>query len=384
MNEFSETIVSAPVVILAGAGASVPLAKATTEGFMDRVAGLPVRPELLRIFQRVRETCAPSEGVEAVDIEVVLDHLSACIQAGETFRGDPGFRAILFGKNPPQKDLDTLLAECAELREALLDEVVRHYGEVDEAAAGRLYRPLLAEIPRRLEVRALPLFTLNYDLAVESAAAALRVRIVDGVDRGRGVNRTWSPLQFHRVRASRSKTIALFKLHGSVSWCTDEQGTITEVVGLERDPRPLKHVLMYPSLQSKNLQGEPWSTAYGYLRACLNSAKVALIIGTSLRDAELVDALKSGVDRNPALALALLSPSADHEAFSDRLDVNPSRVAALALPFGGNLSHRYLAPAVCGLAAGRKTLLGRTISTRGTRGRSSTLALVREASLSAA
>jgi len=334
MTELSEAIVSAPVVVLTGAGASVPLGKATTEGFVERVAGLPLDQELLGIFRQVAAACAPSEGVQTVDIEVVLDHLARCIESGDALRRDPNFRAVLFGRNPPQMDIERLLKQYRDLREALLDEVVRHYGEVDGAAAARLYKPILVDVPQGLKAAALPVFTLNYDLAVEGAVDRLPVRLVDGLDRRRAVNRTWSAAQFHKVRASRSTTVALFKLHGSVSWCRDENGVISEVVGLHRDPPPCKHVLLYPSLRGKNLQGEPWSTAYGYLRACLGRAKVALIIGTSLRDAELVDALIAALAANPALRLVFVGPSSNHEEWARRVGVKPARVTAFAYRFG--------------------------------------------------
>jgi len=358
MAEFSEAIVSAPVVVLTGAGASVPLQKATTETFMERVAGLPLGDQLLRVFQSVREACAPSEGVETVDIEVVLDRLAACTEAGDTLGEDPNFRAILFRRHPPHKDLEALLKQYRDLREALLDEVVRHYGEVDEAAAARLYRRILVDLPKTLKVPALPVFTLNYDLAVEAARDGLRVRLVDGLDRRRTVNRTWSAAQFHKFRASRATAVVLFKLHGSVSWCRDEDGTIRELVGLHRDPPPFKHVVMYPSLRSKNLQGEPWSTAYGYLRECLGRARVAVIIGTSLRDAELVDGLRSALVDNELLTLVFVDPSRDHERWSQRLDVKASRVAAIAAPFGGSFVRAVLDGVVSAMAAARTSTAG--------------------------
>lgn len=360
MAEFSEAIVSAPVVVLTGAGASVPLGKATTEEFMERVAGLPLGDELLRVFQTVREACAPSEGVETVDIEVVLDQLAACVEAADVLQGDPNFRRILFERDPPQSRIEALVKQYRDLREGLLDEVVRHYGEVGEAAAARLYRPILVDLPKRLEAPTLPVFTLNYDLAVEAARDRLRVRLVDGINRRAVVNRSWSARQFHTFRGYKSSTVVLFKLHGSVSWCTDGAGTIREVAGLDRDPRPLKHVLLYPSLRSKNLQGEPWSTAYAYLRECLRHTKVAVIIGTSLRDAEVLGTLRSGLADNPTLTLVFVGPSCEHEQCARRVQTNPSRISALRMPFGDRRAARLLPRLVADLVAGRAEAAGRT------------------------
>jgi len=363
MSELSEAIVSSPVVVLTGAGASVPLGKATTEGFVERVAGLSLDQELLGIFQQVRAACAPSEGVETVDIEVVLDQLAACSESGETLRRDPNFGAVLFRRNPPQGEIETLLKQYRDLREILLDEVVRHYREVDKAAAARLYQPILVGMPQKLGAPTLPVFTLNYDLAVESATDALDVRLVDGVNRRPVVDRIWSAEHFHAFPGYKSTTIVLFKLHGSVSWCKDGEGTIREMVGLDRDPRPLKHVLMYPSLRNKDLAGEPWSTAYGYLRACLSRAKVAVIIGTSLRDTQLVDTLKSAFGENPALTLVFVGPSSDHQEWSRRLDLKPSRVAAIAASFEHEFTRLQALRLVSLIAAGKdERALGRTFA----------------------
>lgn len=362
MSELSEHIVSAPVVILTGAGASAPLGKATTEAFMERVVGLPLSDQVLRVFETVRKACTPSKGVQMVDIEVVLDQLAACVEATDALRGDASFRPILFDRNPPQRDIETLVKQYCDLREALLDEVVRHYGQVEKARAAELYRPLLVGIPKMLKVSTVPLFTLNYDLAVESATDALDLRLIDGVNRRPVVDRMWSAEHFHAFPGYKSTTIVLFKLHGSVSWCRDGEGTIREVVGLDRDPRPLKHVLMYPSLRNKNLAGEPWSTAYGYLRACLGRAKVAVIIGTSLRDAQVVDTFKSALGENPALALVFVGPSCDHEEWSRRLDLKPSRVAAIAASFEHEFTRSAALRAVSLIAAGKgERALGRTL-----------------------
>lgn len=337
-----DPIGKAPVLFLTGAGASVALGRYTSAQFVKeffdsaRVRQLDNRDSAIVQFTNTLRFKPET------DIEMILALLEENVIDGNRFRDDPEFvRRVLFGTTA---SLDPFIGMNRELRDALYAEIIDHFSAVESDKAGELYRPILLDFLDWFRQvpgvgPTIPFFTLNYDTAVEGAASALGLRLIDGLMPMRAaVERRWSRAPFETYAEQPDTTsIVLFKLHGSVLWgrsLRDGKEVISELtpmVGL--NPGPYKQAVIYPTLRSKPVREEPFRTGYRFLRTCLANAKVLFVIGCSLRDGEIQDSISDAMDDNGQLHLVAIAPDADHVRVAERTHCDPSRVAAVQQEF---------------------------------------------------
>lgn len=352
-----EAIASAKVVVLTGAGASVPLGLFTTRQFLEdfRVHDAPA------LSQQGLEAPLSYVMSEAVvgnfDIEVVLDLLERRRAAVELLLEDRRFV-----ENVLPNRLDAArkyVAEAEKIDAAIRHKVVEHYSSVEPALAAELYRPMLREFrawfTRIPELGyTLPLFTLNYDASVEVAANRLSnepaeqdgkqlpVRLVDGLAQSTdGAERRWGRKAFETyTESSMDLGVVLVKLHGSVRWGRDSRPGMRDLIvelapGVGRDPGRYRTAILYPTLAPKPVNDEPFRTGYRLLRACLRRTRFFVVIGCRLRDPELAAEIRDAMEENDGLHLVSVGPSVDHAAVCEALSLTSGRdrVAALKAEF---------------------------------------------------
>lgn len=319
-----------PFVLLIGAGASVPLGKKATVEFLEWLK----LPQQEVDYGLLSSICAQIEPTEELgikhDVEVVLDHLESLIAAGElleksgdaslvkrlekTSRGQTGPPLHPYG-SPLNLD------ENIRLREQIRDLIVKHYFEIDSEKAFKLYDPFFGSLGYAREL-AVPVFTTNYDLAIEKVHEhpETRFRLVDGFIRETGIPE-WRRSAYEDFRAfsitGRIGGVVLFKLHGSVDWVRTPSGAIQRVTSQERDPGQMRTVLIYPSRLKGELHDEPFRTNYAYLLARLLNAQVCVVIGFSFRDQGIVEELHQAIGLNKKLKLVIIDPNA--QAIKSRL-----------------------------------------------------------------
>ncbi len=352
-------IAGAKVVVLTGAGASVPLGRFTTRAFLDDFRHvdyrqLAVDAETKKVLDWVLQEAANNN----FDIEDVLDRLERRQGAldlleldgffqKEVLRADRRTRALQYG------------SILGQLSGAIRDKVIEHYSTVDADQAGDLYRPLFREFRSWFRQvpdlgYTLPVFTLNYDIAVELAAHKLSdtddasyfpedsppVRLVDGVTQGRdAAERRWSRAVFEGYEEDHDHLgVVLVKLHGSVRWGRRKRaGGADEIVelpaGLSRDPGQFETAVLYPTLAPKPVDLEPFRTGYRLLRACLRRTRLLIIIGTTLRDQEVVTELRDAVEENQDLHVVWVGPSVERETMQDLIGSGADRLSALRASF---------------------------------------------------
>lgn len=352
--QLPECITRSRIVFLTGAGASVPLGLPTTSGFLEHFieSALPKRlagaPEGLWRFARDRLTQR-----QPTDIEVVLQELEAVGTWSDRLAADlPFFQSAADGFRPTldksaisdsevngvadllARDLQSTFSEFAgwsrRLAEAIYDEVIICYGSVSSNRAADLYRGLLGALDQfdvTDPIRTLPFFTLNYDIAVEQAVDGLGLDLVDGFDR-RAAGRRWTPQAYQDyVERAESITVVLTKLHGSVRLGRNEAGELIELpAGTFRDPAPHRHALLYPTLGPKLLDEEPYQTNYSMLRACLMHAELLVVIGSTLRDAELNVLIRGCIAENDKLHLVVMALDVSGAEVAERIGCDAMRV----------------------------------------------------------
>jgi len=281
-----------------------------------------LEPRLGGLWAGLLRSCEVRWQTDVVDVEMILEHLRDMLESGDRVRRDQNLAGYLGGA-------ESVYEHYRWTEQRLCELVVEEYGEVDAAEAEALYRPLFEGLRARFGIVTLPVFTLNYDVAVESATGRLGVRLIDGTRHAHGRS-GWSPAEFHSYAPRDGYAVVLFKLHGSTTWAWDSDGSLVLLpFRTGRDPGALRHAVLYPYLEQKDLEREPFKTGYAYLKACLQRAKWLVIIGTSLRDEHLVRALQAALAANSGLAVALLDLSLDGSGLRKILGTSPWRITGI-------------------------------------------------------
>jgi hypothetical protein len=325
----NKLLTSFPVVIVTGAGASKWLGKATTYDIYDAGefrtwsdASAVGRLRQLRDFLQQQDPKDP------VDLEHLLDYVLELLLKFDALWAVPSFRSRL---NAAKEERDAY----SEAYEQALDFMVDYYGNVDRRAAAALYGPFLDGLRAIPGSSIIPLFTLNYDEAVELAIDELPTYgRLDGFREGHPP--VWSRDVFERFDAPAGgrTEVALFKLHGSVSWTRrDGSDRIEKTVSVPRRRPGRTHVVLYPTRLDKAIDQEPFATAYQYFEEALGNARLAVFIGTSFRDAEVRKVIKRASDRPKPFTLMAVGPSVSTRDVASRTVLPRERVRAVTMSF---------------------------------------------------
>jgi hypothetical protein len=166
--------------------------------------------------------------------------------------------------------------------------------------------------------RSVVVFSTNYDRVVEVVCEACGITASDGF----GSN--WTHPVVNWNGRFEQHGLKLAKLHGSVTWYA-EHGT-AEFVRLDRayalaDPdltlarggRQLRPLMIIPTLEKETLT-QPYGFLAQHLASTLASIRLLIVLGSSLRDQHLVNAIDYQRDR---LAVLVLGRGA--RATADRL-----------------------------------------------------------------
>ena len=133
-----------------------------------------------------------------------------------------------------------------------------------------------------------PVFTTNYDFALEHVAAEKGIQIEDNFVR-EGLRRVWNP----GVHFPAGNTLTLIQVHGSVTWYADGHGAVEKI----RNPTDMNSVganvekkLIFPT-RPKGVYDPHFFPLYSHFLTVLSDAELLLIAGHSLRD----DYLRAGI-----------------------------------------------------------------------------------------
>lgn len=174
---------------------------------------------------------------------------------------------------------------------------------------------------RRVRDQRLRVFTTNYDLCFEQAAAELGGVALDGFSFT--APRRYDPRFFgydiiRRPRAGDDLghylegVFLLYKLHGSVNWARRQDGTIHE----QDNPAPADACLIYPAIgkyQQSFVQPHLESMAQ-YLAAVREPSTCVLAVGVGFNDDHLAEPLLAAVESNPHLRLIVVNRGAKTKA----------------------------------------------------------------------
>lgn len=209
----------------------------------------------------------------------------------------------------PDSELKSFIEDC----EAEIVSACRFLDPGTSLPAHQTFLRRVARRPARLPRT--QLFTTNYDLAFETAAAATGFVIVDGFSYA--TPRTFDGSNFDidfavrdRERAASAvewvpNVLHLLKLHGSVDWMPVGGG------GVVRSEEPDKPLIIYPRSTKFELSyQQPFLELMARYQASLRRADTGLlVVGSGLADRHLAEPLVAAVRANPRFAAMVVSPS---------------------------------------------------------------------------
>jgi hypothetical protein len=295
------------LVLLLGAGASAEAGVPTTVHFVDEF--LKAHSEDAALEDMVSKMRKNDPGT---DVEALLRVLNVLSQR-ETMPES------LFLE--PVKGLAST-QQLARWRD-LLELFIRQRCFVPSSKVSYLepLRQLVANYQGPLDV-----FTVNYDTSIEVFCLTRDIRFSNGF---RG---SWQPEIFKEEEAG----LRLYKIHGSVTWWSTDQGIIVEIPVKIENPE----TQLYYGAKARTLNIYPYEATKGVpspavdllplLREKLLSADLLVSVGYSFRDAEIRTIVLDALRVNKGLALVLIGPSA-YPIFEEKLRFASSGVESSAV-----------------------------------------------------
>jgi hypothetical protein len=295
-----------------------------------------------KLAARSRHVCAllgagAARACGLPDVARLEKNVAAQLTGGQA----AAFKDLLVGRNLEQglsrlrrihalvqgsaQTVDGLTGDAAqELDRAICREIV---AELDLAKAD--LEPMLmfaAWVARADYHLPLEIFTVNYDLLIETALEKLRVPYFDGF-----VGAFRAPFRTDLVEAAPADAgswlpsflARLWKLHGSVSWEWDEQG---EVVRLGRAVEDTEAAAIYPSdMKYDESRRVPFVVLHDRLRRALNHPETLMIVtGYSWSDDHLNEVIFEAARHRQRSEIVAFAHSAIPDVLAERAETMPN------------------------------------------------------------
>ncbi len=301
----NKAILDSPVILFLGAGASAPLGKPMMAEFVDKISKTMRTDGQREMLQYLRE-------FRGDDLEAILGELDTIINLDYAVQVDAQTK---IGTQWLPVALERKTAQS--LRTALKHAIIREYRNVDESKTISIYEPLFNLIFNQFDLKMLPVFTTNYDPAIEIFCEReySNYELCDGFSYDPASRHNfWSRSTFDDfVGQSDRRKLILFKLHGSVDWLlvkSSKRMRRGQAMYDAIDSDAYENILIYPATRKIAID-DPFYTGYEYFERCCERAKLCIAIGYSFRDYDALTRLRGAASANDDFRLMLVSPDAD-------------------------------------------------------------------------
>lgn len=271
VQEFAQGALSATPVIILGSGASA-------------AHGVPGMGALA-----AQLTCAVPPTVWTVGENKEWEGFLAYLKAGTDLESAlqavrPTERQTLFVASVTREFL--LPSDLAVLSALLADR--RHL------TLSRLYRHLFDSTHTTLHV-----VTPNYDRLAEYAADAADVSTFTGFNYGYLQSRARDPRTRIAIRGRDTRTVAIWKVHGSLDWFQDAAKQIIGIRSAVAVPPDYAPLMITPGVDKYRLtHGEPFRTILGCSDNALENARAYFCVGYGFNDEHVQTKLIERCDRD--------------------------------------------------------------------------------------
>lgn len=175
-----------------------------------------------------------------------------------------------------------------QLKEHILLWVSEKCWRFDRIKSDQLWGNLVESI----NDKNIPIFTTNYDFAIEWTALEKRNIVVVDNFKQQGSNRYfWDPT----LNSLNKKGLKVIKLHGSINWYTTKnKEKIERLVSssiANEEGLPIERVAIFPT-RFKDIYDTHFFSLYKYFLNALDKSNLIIVIGHSLRDAYLRAAIR--------------------------------------------------------------------------------------------
>ncbi len=282
------------LVVLAGSGCSFAAEGPSMTDLWIAVVGKKPSPKVSAIARKVRQE------LQEKNIESFLSRVDSYLQFNPDDTDVKNFRT---------NSKSTILTRCSEF---LQDEKL----EAHKTFLHHLSR-------RRGRDQRLKIFTTNYDLCFERAAASLGCVALDGFSFSSP--RYYDPrfFSYDIVRRTRGEesinflegVFLLYKLHGSVNWARKHNGLIFE----ELEPSPEEACLIYPAAgKYQQSYTQPHLESIGEFLGSVREPNTCLLVtGFGFNDDHLSEPILAAATSNPNLRLIIADPFAEQKVSGD-------------------------------------------------------------------
>jgi NAD-dependent SIR2 family protein deacetylase len=308
-----DACLKSPIAIFLGAGASVFLGFPLMSELTEKVQEGHGHRDLTDIMSHL----APKN-----DIESVLGYVYQILDCAERIKKNPSFRqALLSGAREVNPDAVTdTYTKLTENIKSLIFNIIRSI-KVNIEEAVKLYNWLFMRIESHLlgkeEANIIPVITTNYDRVVESIENKgdyIR-EVVDGWSRDKNDRRVTTFYGHDNLECPiDGRSIALFKLHGSLNWYYSKD----DHSKLRYFDSPLKSVpsefapLLVPPLPGKigeYERHEIYNDMQRKVEKILSRIDLLLVIGYSFRDQYINSIVSRSLALNDKAKVLIIDPS---------------------------------------------------------------------------
>lgn len=268
------------VVFLFGAGISIPIGIPAMEGIYKAYMEQK-KPSLSNKHKKVCELFTSDMGVKP-DLEEFL-------LAANTILDFKGSGLSHFVKNNISKvknttrikafdkSIDASLNDIKEVRTGILEFLARECFKFDRKKAEKVNTGFV----KTLSKIGYPTYSTNYDYAFEHVAKESNIRILDNF-----VTKRQRVLWNDKIDFETGNGFRLIKLHGSVTWYEDSEGTIEKLYSstdINPAGKQIGKIVIFPT-RFKDIYSQNFFALYSHFLGSLASSKVIIIAGHSLRD----------------------------------------------------------------------------------------------------
>lgn len=309
-------ICSGRVTLLLGAGVSIPIGIPAMTGIYSDF----LKPSKSGITRPERNVCNLLTGELGVspDLEEFLLAANAIDDFGTSTLSHFVERCMSTRPDARRlKDYRNRLEEKTRHIRSTRTRILQHLSETcfrfDRAKACDVFDGLV----RVVSDRGCPVFSTNYDFAIEHVAVQAGISIEDNFQH-RDSRYIWNS----KINFPTGRGLTLIKLHGSVTWYADETGEIEKIqhnTNINTAGRDADKLIVFPT-RFKDIYDQHFFALYSHFISVLSVSEVLVISGHSLRDdylrAAIIEQFRKGtllivvIDPIfPALLASELSPS---------------------------------------------------------------------------